>query len=890
MKTISTVNGVQQALSQDFLNAWNSKQGKGGKTVVQYKRRYWNGSAFVYEANWTQISMHGFVKVGEIVTKLDTPLLNEIKSSTVTLQLKNLNWDWVPSNLNGVFGPSASVPAGYEPFLTQFQILFGYQVPQGSEIANVAPVFELVTIFTGVLIDLVHTSKDGFSEATINGNDYLMQMCDAQLVSFPLSSPSETVVTGVNDAIDIYTAIPGVPHSGTYHSAVLAAGTYTMAQLAAAFQTALNSMGTGLTFSAVVSAANGSPCINLSYYAGLPIPSKTVLIQWNSGAHSSTCCAVLFGCTTSGDSSMTGLYQIANPYVNFYPPGQPTTSIGSNQYKTSVTSPPPSAPLPSPFQATIVTETGVGISAANFAVYDSGRTVAAGYPNGNLLSQGTDYTIDNQNTYGEPITIQLNYTALGTITYTARQWYILSDFTDLVYLLCYQAGFTQSQLNISPVVFGSGSVVTTIGEFSGSNYSPPWTVIESASQGPGVFASNGAITGGAYSGSAGGNSIWSCPSTPAYGIWVWDMAMACASNVPGFITAANIVQFISDSASGGNGYYLVFARDAVSGGSGAISCSLVSTAAGTLASAYAPAGLGGDFQLNASGGPHTWTISRGTDGLFQVFCDGLFILSATDNNFTTSSYWVMRSLFGTIDEPYQVTYAQTYTITNTLATVTTMADFSNLTVYEAIQELAKLANYEFGFDGYGNFFFRPKNPVVTTAVANLSDGDGVSKITEFRSGWDSIINDAQVTVSTFYREYNSQTVPESQPTSQQRYLTQILQEDYSDFPLAYDPVIAQSRAQNLHDSYSQPMRHVKVESKIIPFTDLSDILSLSFYGTPLKIGPYVAGDPLRKVGQAGSEMTDTPTDILCRALPGKLIGMTLNLNDCTGLYEIQENL
>ena len=149
---------------------------KGGKpehVVVSYKRRYWNGSAYAYEANWTQVATNKLVTVGQITWKLDTPLLNSIKASNVSLYLKNTDWEWVETNkTSGVFAPTATVPGGFDPFLTKFKVDFGYTVASGA--------IQLITIFTGVAVDYVMDTKEGHVEVQVSGNEYLLQAADAQ--------------------------------------------------------------------------------------------------------------------------------------------------------------------------------------------------------------------------------------------------------------------------------------------------------------------------------------------------------------------------------------------------------------------------------------------------------------------------------------------------------------------------------------------------------------------------------------------------------------------------------------------------------------------------------------------------------------------------------------
>jgi hypothetical protein len=863
------------------MDAWVAKHGKGGIAIVQYKRRFWNEGlgAFQYEANWTQYTLRQFVEIGNITFKLDTPLLNNIKTSSLILKFKNSDYQMLDTNsTSGILAPDAASQAvqllsplrGYTLKLMQFQVLFGYQLASGAT--------ETTELFTGVCIDDNFQIESGYAEITVSGNEYLLQSSDAQLTSFLEPLAGGVVTVNTNDRIDF------TVNGGGALSAQVAAGTYTsITALLAAVMTAMNTADAGGGWTA--SAPTNAPYVTLTRGSGVAV------IKWNTGTNTATNIHALLGFINTADTasaiSATGTVAI---------PGQPTTG-SVKTWATSVTSPAFSVTLPAPYTSTTVSGTGTGVSAPNLIVYDSGRTVAGGYPNGPVLQQGTDYSITSDSQAGVALVIGLNASPLGTITWVGREWYALPTFDMLVTLLSYNAGFTSSQLNISPVVFpgtGGGGVVTLIGQFSGSSYATAWTAIwEGAGDNPTLNSPASGVLGVQMSG-GGGGSVYpngaSTPSTPAYGVWTFPMSGFSSGNAimcVSFMSSSNVFPGASNGYQlGGNGYYLQFTF--ISGNFGLTLNRMDSGVATTLANvAAAPAGVIGGWAAQ-----HNWTVTRGTNGLIQVYCDGLFIMSATDNTYTTSTYFVVWSNANGI--PFISTLGINIgTITNTLALVTTLADFQGLKAYDAIQELAKLANYEWGFDSTGKMYFRSKTPANPLPILQpngnpipFDQSDGISKILEFRSGMADVVNDAQVTTPGFYREYNSSTAPESQPTSQQEHLTQILSEDYSDFQLAFDPIIAASRSQEIHDNNYRKRATARIASKIMPFAELSDVLSFSFYNRPIMVS-NIFGDPLQKWGKSAF---GKPRNVLARNLPGKTISIIMDPNHCTGEYQLQEVL
>src|SRR5260221_12497500 len=100
-----------KTVSQAFMDAWVAKQGKQALLTIKYKRRYWNEGtlSYQYEAAFTQLTMRQFVEVGSVTNKLDTPLLNEVKTSNLILKFKNSDYQMLPSNASsGFFGPDAA--------------------------------------------------------------------------------------------------------------------------------------------------------------------------------------------------------------------------------------------------------------------------------------------------------------------------------------------------------------------------------------------------------------------------------------------------------------------------------------------------------------------------------------------------------------------------------------------------------------------------------------------------------------------------------------------------------------------------------------------------------------------------------------------------------------
>ena len=723
MKTLSYVNGVQQALSQDFLDAWAHKQGKGGQVLVRAKRRYWvqalNGGmgAFTYEANWITFTMGNFVEVGNITWKLDTPLLNEFKTSSVPIRFRGSLYQMLPSNVgtSGFFAPDSVALLGCEPFLTMFQIQFGYKIPSGN--------YELVNLFTGVAIDYLFDVQGGYAEVTVSGNEALMQYSDAQLVSNPITGGATTV-----------------------------------------------------------------------------------------------------------DPSNNKIY---------------TTNLN-----------------------------GIG-------------KIFKVYANGVLQRQGLDYTVSGTDGYGTPATLTFGAAPTAPVTYDGTYWYTLMKIEDLVLALAIQAGLYApgtllAATKISAVIWaGSQGVVTDIGAFSGSTYSPPWT--ERVNVFPAeVYPSSGTLEMIASAkNSIEGIDVPCIISTGTYSFGMLIDFSGVGGPCEGIIAFLMANHITGSGFSSINGYGLSFSNG--SSGGTVLTISLVRIDAG-VETILASCGT-----ISADASHHVWQITRDLAGNMVVLKDGNVVgtTSTPDNTYPTNAYLglIARTPSATIPGSIDFTID---TIQNSSFITLTMANFSGMTCYDALQKLAKLANYEFLFDADGTLIFRQKTPANLTPVVSIDQSDRVSKVMDFRLGHADIINVAQVTYGSgsSYVQYDSSTLPEAAPTSEQRYLQQIESEDYTDFLLTYDPGIAASRSQSLHDSQYRARRRVRLATKIIPQVDLSDVASFSFYNNPRMAG-NIWGDPLEKWGGSAFGL---PSNVLARNLNGKIIGMVLDPNNCAGEIELQEIL
>jgi len=160
---------------------------------VNMLRRYWNGSAFVYDA--VPINITDDIKdVGNLAWNLDTEQLNIWRTAGINLTIDNSKGKY-HINSFGYF------PSPYTRKYTQFQIIIGYILDDGSK--------ETVYCFTGVLdSDPVFQTKTFTINFPISGTDIILNKTNASIVS---DSQTDTGTWGGSLSLfDIYTTNTGV--------------------------------------------------------------------------------------------------------------------------------------------------------------------------------------------------------------------------------------------------------------------------------------------------------------------------------------------------------------------------------------------------------------------------------------------------------------------------------------------------------------------------------------------------------------------------------------------------------------------------------------------------------------------------------------------------------
>jgi len=192
--------------TQAFRDVWDRKASKVASIQVRYRRRFFDNSSpggFVLEPEFTTLSEGEFKDAGEIVNSLDVPFLNIFKTSAVTLRLNNSDNQWIFSvAAPSIFQADEIAPLGYDPFLTEFQIRFGYEIADGTT--------EYLVLFTGVATNYNFEGNEADVEVTVESNARLLQAADASKVADVFTQESTSPATTDGSNKEFFTTSEGV--------------------------------------------------------------------------------------------------------------------------------------------------------------------------------------------------------------------------------------------------------------------------------------------------------------------------------------------------------------------------------------------------------------------------------------------------------------------------------------------------------------------------------------------------------------------------------------------------------------------------------------------------------------------------------------------------------
>jgi hypothetical protein len=160
-----------------------------------------------------------------------------------------------------------------------------------------------------------------------------------------------------------------------------------------------------------------------------------------------------------------------------------------------------------------------------------------------------------------------------------------------------------------------------------------------------------------------------------------------------------------------------------------------------------------------------------------------------------------------------------------------MADFTGMTVQNAIEGFAQLLDYEIGVDTAGKYFFRKKNDSAVP-VMTLSDSTNIISFDNDAGGWSRIYNRVKVTVGNFTKIISPIILGTAAPHSITRYGVLELAIASSNIKIDDTLDLASSLALKYYNRYCLPKRTVRPKCKMLPQVELSDTVTITVTSKP----------------------------------------------------------
>jgi hypothetical protein len=818
-----TVKDVSQAFKDSI-----SREDLVPVRRVYYKRRYWDQAdmQYVWESDWTQVQDDEVESVSSIVGQLDTERLNEFKISNLTVTLKNDQGQWNPQNSTGKFGPdSGSTVYGYEPFWTKFKITAGLVLADGST--------ETTDTFVGLAVDF-KPMVDHRIQIPIQGMEALLMNADAENVSTRVVE--ENVGTGNGATVDFTTAEVGV---GIIEEVSVAGITKKIGTDVTTSQLNEATLPAKITFA--VAPASGIVRVTYRYWQqnqSIETLVGDLLTEASVPAPDQNVDAVLFpiGVTTSAtrDTQAEWLTGTLSKLEASISPGNVKMDFADSNHKI----------LLDDFSDGNFSSNPTWVNNFGTFAIDSNRLRA--HSSGDGIHTTQDRKIGSWQCDVQVGTRMPN----TTITF----WFFgIGPWPD---------SNTGEPANGYAVQWAAGSSgLPAMNKLSLIKQGTPQTVLSQVTK----------------TGDTSSHTIRVVRYSSGRMIVYWD-GTAAIDYTDNSITTCDSLGFHVSGQTAGNYVYM----DNIYYPSATLTGVYTSSAIDALSTPTAWGKLTPTHSLGS--GTITYETRSSTDGIswdaWIEISEALTIQSALKRylqfRFTID---LSSSLNG---DPYVDSVVIDY---RTSATLVSLANFTGKTVYESIQGLGKLANYEWGFKPDETFFFRAKT-VSTDEDAALHFGLNLMDISDFTQGYDRVYSEVRATYGDYTAIIKASGDNPADPKA--RLVHRVLEVDGGDILVDPDTDLATGSASLTYTDVSRPKKRFRAKCKFMPHVDLSDTVSVSFLTVTPRGYPH-HGDPSLTLGDP-AWFHFGPEQQIADGMIFKVLGYRHDPEEWISEFELQEIL
>lgn len=828
-----------QSVTQDFKDVWEALPQRFFRFRVELKRRFFNGSAFVLESSPVVFDEDQIESISPIQWKLDTQRQNKILASNVTLRLKNNDWRWIEQNgTDGLFKADAIATQGYDPYRSQFQIFYGYELPDGT--------VESIALFTGEAVDYIFDTDKAVTEIQLTGREIKLQTADCQRVATFFTDSATSPATG--DGVE------------TEFLAELSTWLVDKVRVATVEQPQGD---LGFTLEDINDAE-----VKTKIVFGTP-PGASDAVDWSGRQwQRDKKVGVLVGliCDEAGISA--GDRDILEP-----------TYPGISSFKDIDT------------QA----EWELGTLLQNISTLASLGNIQKRWF---LFDDFSDGDFTNNPTWqkhiftsGGSIAVSANKLQL-VVQDGNHQIRTIVDADRLVgtWEFTYTAGLSGT---------GSGAF-TYILPWAGSGFSHEGYGLEINQEtgridfgridsGGGAFAEN-FVTRGNVGSHFGADTKTYRITRDSNGQWKiyqdGTLKLTVTDTTHTVFTFFRISLFTNFGSSLVDKFDDFFFSPEVIAPPTAFDSSTAVYESEVFDLLAAPTEWGPlDFTQTLNGGTvlYETAVADNAGGPFDAFVaiGALNVIQSAFKQFikvrATITPATEFGLIGPVISRIVINFFSAELFVK-------HADFKDKDCFAAIQRLAEISNSEFGFTGAGRFFFRPKS-VIASSILSIDQSNAIQKMQAFRAGYDRVINSGQVTYDPYYSEEDSITQGEASPTSIERFGKKIGRLSVSDFLFSNNANFSEAMAQQIFESGFKPKRRWRMRTRIIPHLELSDVIDVSFFDSEL-IEKNIFGDPF----QTGFPAFGDNENTIARAILSKVTGISFDIMKSVSTIDCEEVL
>lgn len=804
---------------------------------VSMKRRYWSDAdgEFLWEDDWTEIPQSEVISVSPITGQLDTERLNEFKVSNVTLIFENSKNKWREDNPAGYFAQDETISLyPFDPYFTKFRVRISLRLPDGSD--------EIVSLFTGLAVDFVGTSDDQV-QINVQGPESLLENANAENVSTLVTD--EVLGTGNGSNTDFTTVNPGV---------------------GVVVEISLNGIAKVLGTDVDVSDLD-DPNLGATFqFATAPAMGVTVRASykyWKQNQQIEDLVRDLLteaGIPEAAQNVDPTLF--ANPIINSVIVDSHTDWLAGTSSGIDTES------IPGSIKIDI-------LNSANYQTLDT-------FADGNFTSNPVWTPAGNLS--WSIVGGRLRYVKGGV----TNKGVITTPSQNAAQIGLWEFQWTTPTLSSDHMVFGfstSGYITDTTSPFfpyslNGSRIE--WNVTSGGVQSWVLYINNVAVATSGYATTSAVHIIQVTRLAGGRTMVYVDGILIMQADSPATMLTANVGFGSGFGAfSSTQEFDNVKAPKASMAGTWTSSTFDLSTGLTSIGRLIPDHNIG-----SGSGGPGIITYSTRTstdgstwDAWTEISPTGQ-VLSAVKRYIQVKI--VIMASSANFDEPYVSKFRIDY---QTLVAVITLAKFTGKTVYEAIQELGKFANYEWGFTADEDFFFRSK-VANTNPQAVLTREINMQAVTGLRPGFDSVYSRVKVTYGAFSKILESPS--QNRLDAGARFKTKTLEIDGGDVIISQDADVATGMAARFFDYFTKPRRRFKAVCKLLPHIDLSDVVLISF-DQNLPRPRHFAGDTSLYAGLAGLRPFGEKDQIVSNVL-AKIVGFRNDVEAGVSEFDVEEIL